>query len=189
MDNEMLGAAGDAADLPTVELHDEAGRSLKCYVERTMQIEGKEYLLLMPVDAPIEIFAWEEDEEDDEAEVMRDVEDDEIEEIFDTAKAVLAELNLTLKHTAYTLTVTGELPEPQEENVITLEMEEDEEDEFQRLTSFFYEEQEYDICTPYTPLLFFARRSAKGTPELLPPDDFHLMRSQLEDKLFDALDD
>jgi hypothetical protein len=194
MNNEILDTEGDAEDLPTVELQDEQGRSLQCYVEKTMQLDGKDYLLLLPVHAPIEIFAWEEDEEDEEEEALVDIEDDEVDEIFDTARAVLSELNLTLQRTAFTLTVSGELPEPQEDDVLTLDLsdegnEDEASEEFQLLTSFFYEEQEYAICTPYSPLLFFARLMPDGKPALLSPEDFHLVRSKLEEQLFEDLDE
>jgi hypothetical protein len=184
--------AGEEEDVPTIELTDEAGRSLLCYKERTLEVEGNEYLLLMPVDSPIEIFAWEEDEDDDEEEALVDIEDDEIDEVFDTAQAVLAEQELKLRRTAFTLTASGDLPDPAEEDVITLEVGDDENDsaaeQFQILCTFFYEEQEYAVCTPFEPLLFFARLNSDGTAELLSPEEFQSVRSQLEDQLFDELE-
>lgn len=184
---------GDEA-ISTVQLQDDAGRSLTCYVERTLEVDGKEYLLLMPVDSPIEIFAWEADEDDDEEEALVDVEDDEIDAIFSTAQAVLAEHDLKLQRTAYTLTASGELPDPAEDDVITLDLGEDDDpgqdasEQFQVLCTFFHEEQEYAVCTPFEPLLFFARKATNGKPELLTPDDFQQVRSQLEDQLFDELE-
>lgn len=177
------------SDIPTISLTDEAGRSLLCYVERSMEVESETYLLLMPVESPIEIFGW---EGDDEEETLVDVEDEEIDEIFSTARAVLAEQDLTLNRTALTLTVSGTLPESTEEQMITLDIGEDEADleseQFQELANFYYEEQEYSICTPIEPLLFFARVGADGKPELLSPEDFQLVKSQLEDKLFEDVD-
>lgn len=186
---------GDEDVSQTVELKDNDGRSLMCYVERTLEVEGTEYLLLMPVDSPIEIFAWEADEDDDEEEALVDVEEDEIDSIFATAQAVLAEHDLKLQRTAYTLTASGELPDPEEDDVITLDLGEDDDgqdpdasEQFQMLCSFFHEEQEYAVCTPFEPLLFFARKSTQGHPELLSPEDFQEVRSRLEDQLFDELE-
>lgn len=180
-------------DAPTISLTDEVGRSLLCYVEKSLEVEGKEYVLLLPVDAPIEIFAWEPDEEDDEEETLVDVEDEEIDDIFSTARAVLAEQDLTLSRSAVTLTVHGEIPDATEEDIITLDIGEDEgveteAEQFQLLANFYYEEQEYAICTPMEPLLFFARMNGEGQPSLLSPEEFQAVRQQLEDQLFDDME-
>jgi Protein of unknown function (DUF3727)/Protein of unknown function (DUF1292) len=189
---ENLGM-DEEADLPTVTLKDEAGRSLLCYVEKSLEVEGKDYVLLLPVDSPIEIFAWEPDEEDDEEETLVDVEEEELDEIFSTARAVLAEQDLTLNRTALTLTASGDIPLATEEDIITLDLGEDEgadmdSEQFQLLANFYHEEQEYAVCTPLDPLLFFARLTPEGQPELLSPEEFQAVRSQLEDQLFDEME-
>ncbi|NJL21428.1 MAG: DUF3727 domain-containing protein [Leptolyngbyaceae cyanobacterium SM1_3_5] len=181
------------SDAPTLTLTDEAGRSLVCYIEHSLEVEGQEYVLLLPVDAPVEIFAWEPDEEDDEAETLVDIEDEEIDEVFSTARAVMAEQDLTLSRTALTLTASGEIPPAEEDDIITLDIEDEgipeaESEQFQLLGNFFFEEQEYAICTPLDPLLFFARMDKAGKPELLSPAEFQAIRSQLEDQLFDELE-
>lgn len=192
-DNFETGREEMEGEIQTVSLTDEAGRSLLCYVEHSLEVDGKEYLLLLPVDAPIEIFAWESEEDEDEEEAsLIDLEESEIDEIFETAKAVLAEQELTLKRTAFTLTASGDLPEVNEEEVITLDVGDDENftdsEQFQRITYFYYKEQEYDICTPLDPLMFFARVSSDGEPKLLSPEEFQAVRSQLEEQLFDMLE-
>ncbi len=180
-------------DAQTVSLIDEDGRSLLCYVEQTINLKDKEYVLLLPVDAPVEIFAWAVEDEDDDEEMLMDIDEEELEEIFPTARAVLAEQDLILNHSALTLTASGDLPEVQEDDIISLDIEEGNGqlnlEQFQQLASFFYEEQEYVICTPLDPLLFFARLDDKGKPELLSPeefqdlvalDEFQEIRAQLE---------
>lgn len=190
-------------DAPTLNLIDEEGRSLLCYVERSLTVTGKEYVLLLPVDSPVEIFAWAADEEDDDAEMLIDIDDEELEEVFSTARAVLAEQDLILNRTALTLTASGELPEVSEEDIITLDIESDNEpsyEQFQQLAAFFHEEQEYVICSPLDPLLFFAQLNADGQPELvsleelqmlLELDEFKELRSQLElqAQLFEDVDE
>ena len=175
-----------------VTLTDEVGRSLNCYIEHSLEVEGSEYLLLLPVDAPVEIVVWNEDEEDEEEGDATLLEDDEVDSIFSDAQAVLAEQNLTLKRTAFTLTVAGELPPVNEDEMLTIEMEEDdvelEPEQFQLLASFYHEEQEYGIYTPLDPLLFFARRNKAGQPELLSPEEFKKVQPLLEELLFDELD-
>lgn len=178
-------------DAPIVTLTEEDGRSLLCYVEQSVDIDDTEYILLLPVDAPVEIFAWVPSEEDEDEEVLVDVEESTIDTIFETAKAVLAEQDLTLNRSALTLTVSGELPEPEEDDLITLDLEDDEGDDMsmeqlQFIASFFYEEQEYAIYTPLDPLLFFAQMTSNGTPKLLSPEEFQAVRPQLENVLFDV---
>ena len=179
----------------TVSLFDENGRSLECYVEHSLETDGITYLLLMPVDIPVVIISW--DSDDPEAEEVSAVmlEDDlEIAEIFANAKAVLAEHNLYLQHSAHTLTATGELPPIEEEQILTLNLNEDDDqneldtEELQLLASFYHSNQKYSIYTPLTPLLFFARYNTKGKLELVSPEE-EGFQPILEELLFEELDD
>jgi len=187
---------GEPAEYPVVTLNDEDGRTLDCYVEKSMDVDGAEFLLLLPVNLPVEVFVWETDEEaeeDEETEILVDVEDDNIDALFPSARAVLAELDLILERSAHTLTAAGDLPEADEEDCFSLDISEDEDEyavteEFQMLANFFHDGNQYTLCTPLEPLLFFATREADGSVELVEPEDFQRMRSQLEDKLFDVLD-
>ena len=178
----------------SVTLTDEAGRTLNCYIEHSLEVEGSEYLLLLPVDSPIEIVVWddEDDEEEDEAQATILEDEADIDLIFSDAQAVLAEQNLTLKRTAYTLTVSGELPPVNEDEILTIEVgendEEVESEEFQLLASFYHEDQEYGIYTPLDPLLFFAQKNQDGQPELLTPEQFQKVQPLLEELLFDELE-
>ncbi len=160
----------------SVTVTDEFGRSLACYIEHSFELNGENYVLLLPVDAPVEIFSWAEDDEDEEPIAIEDP--DEIDEIFETAKAVLEEQNLTLKRTAVTLTVSGELPELEDE----LESEEDEEEgyeELQLLASFYNEEQEYAIYTPLDPFFILARLDENGEPQLLSDEELEKLEPML----------
>ncbi|MFH7242168.1 MAG: DUF3727 domain-containing protein [Spirulina sp.] len=180
-----------AFDDSAVVLTDDSGRFLPCQVEQRFDLNGREYLLLLPLDPPIEIFVWQQEEED---EVLMDIEEEDIERIFPTAKAVLAEQNLVLQHTAITLTASGELPDVDEENCLTLELDEVDEtgepmaEEFQILATCFHDEQEYTLCTPVEPLLIFAYRTAEGTLDIVTPEEFQTIRGSLEEKLFDVLE-
>lgn len=174
----------------SVTLTDEAGRSLECFIERSLYVDEREYLLLLPVDSAVEIFAWHDDGEAEEAIPVED--DATIDEIFTTAEAVLAEQNLILKRTAYALTVAGELPAVEETELFTLEIEEEgtelEPEQLQLLASFYYKEQEYAIYTPLDPLLFFAQMNGSGKPELLSPEEFRKVQPLLEEQLFDEME-
>ncbi len=176
-------------DLEIITLSDEQGRTLDCYIENALETEDLTYMLLVPVDTPVMILAWDEEDESD-AILIEDSE--EIEEIFGNAKAVLAELNLHLKLTAHTLTVSGELPPLDDESVLSLEIESDsqtnsEPEELQFLASFTYEDEKYSIYTPLAPLLFLASYDELGKVELVSPDDQQL-QPILEELLFDELE-
>ena len=125
--------------------------------------------------------------------MLVDIEEDDIDQLFPTARAVLAELDLLLERSAHTLTAAGNLPAADEEDCFSLDISEEGDEhpvteEFQILANFFHEDSQYTLCTPLDPLLFFATRSADGEIELVEPEEFQKMRSQLEDKLFDVLD-
>ena len=176
----------------SITLTDAAGRSLNCYIEHSLEVEGSEYLLLLPVDSPVEIVVWDDEEDEDLADATLLEDDEEIDLVFSDAQAVLAEQNLTLKRTAFTLTVAGELPSVNEDDILTIEIEEDdvelEPEQFQLLASFYHEEQEYGIYTPLDPLLFFAQRNEACEPELLSPEEFKKVQPLLEELLFDELE-
>jgi hypothetical protein len=141
----------------------------------------------------VEIVVWDDEEDEDLADATLLEDDEEIDLVFSDAQAVLAEQNLTLKRTAFTLTVAGELPSVNEDDILTIEIEEDdvelEPEQFQLLASFYHEEQEYGIYTPLDPLLFFAQRNEAGEPELLSPEEFKKVQPLLEELLFDELDE
>ena len=162
----------------TLTIVDEDGRSLPCYIEQSLEADNMTYLLLVPVDIPVIIMSIKEDNHEELEAAMVDG-DEAIAQIFDNARAVLAEQNLDLHHTAYTLTATGELPPIEEDAVLTLdsgEAEEDfEEEELQSLCNFYHEDQKYGIYTPLTPLLFFARYDAENRLELVSPDRENLI--------------
>lgn len=177
-------------DTEIVTLTDEAERSLECYVDHSLIIEESTYILLQPIDSPISIIAWDKGEDASEATLLEN--EAEIGEIFPDAKAVLAEQNLTLKHTAYTLTVAGELPPVDEGEILALEVEESgsdlEPEEFQFLASFFNQEEEYTIYTPLVPLLFFARETQTDQLELLSAEEYKKVQPLLEDLLFNEVE-
>jgi len=165
-------------------LTDEQNRTLDCYVEHTLNVDEQEYVLLLPVDSPIEIFAYGDDEE---AFLVED--DDILEEIFSNAEAVLQEHDLVLKNTAYALTVAGELPPEDESKICTLKMDNSEEDQLLEIATFSHNDQQYAIYTPLDPLLFFARINKNGEPELLSPEEFSKFQPLLEEFLFDEFDE
>jgi len=180
--------------VPTVTLTDDAGRSLTCYVEHSLSLADQEYLLLLPVDTPVEIFTWKENQEDEDPIPVEN--EAEIKTIFALAKAVLAEHNLTLKDTAVSLTAAGEIPELGEEegdirNGAGPHLDDENNEELQFLASFYYQEQEYSIYIPLDPLLILTQVGPDGKPHLLSEEEMRQlepMLPMLEDQLFDALE-
>lgn len=177
-------------DAPTVWLKDEAGRSLFCYLEHTLEIEGQSYGLLQPVDAPVMIFAWPEDESEEPFTIE---EEEELQELLPTARAVLSEQNLTLLETAVTLTVEGDLPDIDDED----EAEgnslngssgfDDESEEFQLLAQFFHKDQEYGVYTPLEAFVFVVRLE-NGEPKLLSPEAFAELEPLLDEAVAREVD-
>lgn len=185
----------DSDEAEFVTLIDDEGRSLECYIENALETDDNTYLLLMPVDIPAVIIAWngEEDYEEDFAEAILLEDTEEIATIFADAKAVLAEQDLSLQNTAFTLTIKGELPPLEEDAILTLELDGEERsepldaEELQFLASFYHQEQKYSIYTPVAPLLFLAKSTPNGDLELVSPEDEDI-NPILEDLLFEELD-
>lgn len=181
-------------------LKDEFGRSLPCYVEHNFEAEGQRYVVLLPVDVPVEIFAWRESGDEEELVTINN-EAPEIDEIFPLAKAVLAEQNLTLMRTALSLTASGEMPDIDEEESSKYEEatieelgEEDDYEELQWLATFYKEEQEYSIYAPLDPLFVVARQVEEGEAKLLSDEEKSKLEPMLptleeliQDHLFDEL--
>ncbi|NEP04823.1 MAG: DUF3727 domain-containing protein [Okeania sp. SIO2C2] len=169
-----------------VTLTDEAERSLCCTVEYSMELDNQEYVMLLPVDLPIEIFTWAQGDLDQASIPVGD--EMEIDRIFDTAKVVLEEQNLTLQRTAITLTVTGELPEWDEDELDEVDENDEEGEYYEELATFLYKDQKYAIYTPLDPFLIPARKSNDGKLELLSEEEFQeiqpMVQSMLEDQLF-----
>lgn len=176
-------------DVETVTLTDDVGRTIDCSIEHSVEIEGKDYVLLLPVDSPVEIFAWQESGEDEEAVPVEDPSD--IDRLFPIAKAVLEEQNLTLKRTAVTLTVEGELPELDDEENLLEDGDEDDQEELQFLASFYYEEQEFGIYAPLDPFFILAHMDANDRPQLLSPEELEKIEPllpMLEEQLLDQFE-
>lgn len=171
-----------------ITLTDEAGKTLPCNIEDTIAVDDVEYFLLQPIDNSVQIFAWEEGDEEDE-EVLIDIEEDELESVFTTAQAVLAEQNLKLKRTAYTLTVEGELPEFDEDEVFTVDIDDENFEEYQEIARFLHDDQAYSIFTALDPLMFFAKLNEAGKYILLSQEELEMIQPYIEEHMIDEEED
>jgi hypothetical protein len=148
-----------SGDVPTVLVKDYAGREILCFLEHLIPLDGQEYALLTPVDTPVCLvrMAQGEGEKDEVIESLEGAEP-----ILSVADVVLQEHDLTLVRSAVTLTVSGELDEPDPDELeedIDEEMEDadEETDLYELLIQFRANEREYGLYIPLDPFFVVAR--------------------------------
>ncbi len=177
----MSDAITGSGEVPTVVVKDDQGRELLCFLEQLIPLDGQDYALLTPVDTPVCLFRLSDDEE---PELMDPT--DASEPVLSTAEVVLQEHELNLVRSAVTLTVAGELDEPDPED-LDLEGEEDEEDDaetYELLVSFLVAEQEYGLYIPLDPFFVVARLD-NGHAVLVEGDEFERVQPRIEAELDD----
>ena len=177
----MSDAITGSGEVPTVVVKDDQGRELLCFLEQLIPLDGQDYALLTPVDTPVCLFRLSDDEE---PELMDPT--DASEPVLSTAEVVLQEHELNLVRSAVTLTVAGELDEPDPED-LDLEGEEDDEDDaetYELLVSFLVAEQEYGLYIPLDPF-FVVARLENGNAQLVEGDEFERVQPRIEAELDD----
>lgn len=80
-------------------------RVIECFIDREVEVNGKMYATLMPADTPVILAGYQ--MVNGTEQLVPILEDDEIDKLFDTASAVLAEVDLMLSRSAVVLTVEG----------------------------------------------------------------------------------
>lgn len=149
-------SSNGSGDVPTVLVRDGQGRQLLCFLEQLIPLDGHDYGLLTPVDTPVCLvrIAGDDDEEDEVIEEL-----DGAEQILSVAEVVLQEHELTLVRSAVTLTVSGELEEPdQDELDEEIDGEDDDDtDLYEMLIQFRAEGQDYGLFIPLDPFFVVAR--------------------------------
>mmetsp|Transcript_51647 Transcript_51647/g.121236 ORF Transcript_51647/g.121236 Transcript_51647/m.121236 type:complete len:445 (-) Transcript_51647:89-1423(-) len=80
-------------------------RVIECFVDREMEVDGKKYATLLPVDTPVILAGY--TEVNGTNQLVPVLEDGSIDKLFPTASAVLAEMDLSLSRSAVVLTVEG----------------------------------------------------------------------------------
>ena len=163
------------ADVPTVLVHDSRGRQLLCFLEQLIPLDGHDYVLLTPVDTPVCLFRLDDDEDPELIDTI-----DATEPILSVADVVLQEHDLTLVRSAVTLTVSGELDEPEE-----LDDDEDPDDDsetYELLVSFLVDEREYGLYIPLDPFFVVARMDGNGAV-LVEGEEFERVQPRIEAEL------
>ena len=164
------------ADVPTVLVQDSHGRQLLCFLEQLIPLDGHDYVLLTPVDTPVCLFRLEDDEEPELIDTI-----DATEPILSVADVVLQEHDLTLVRSAVTLTVSGELDEP-EPDELDDEDDDDDSETYELLVSFLADEQEYGLYIPLDPFFVVARMEGGGAV-LVEGEEFERVQPRIEAEL------
>ena len=168
-----------SGDVPTVNVKDGQGQELLCFLEQLIPLDGNDYALLTPVDTPVCLFRL---SDEDEPELIEPASASE--PVLSTAEVVLQEHELTLVRSAVTLTVAGELDEPDPEE-LELDDEDDEDDDaetYELLVSFLVAEQEYGLYIPLDPF-FVVARMENGHAQLVQGDEFERVQPRIEAEL------
>jgi hypothetical protein len=179
-------------DMPTLMVRDSQGRQLLCFLEQLIPLDGRDYALLTPVDTAVTVVRLPADEQEEPEEI---VDWQERGPILEVAEAVLQEHNLTLVHSAATLTVTGDFEDPDleeeedgEEQIEEGEAIEDDGDGsgelFESLLDrpFFVGEEQYDLFVPLDP--FFVVAALEGQDaRLVEGEEFDRIQPRLEAEL------
>ena len=175
-----------AGEVPTVLVRDGEGRQLLCFLEQLIPLDGNDYALLTPFDTPVCLVKIAADEDSDD-EVIDEL--DGAEPILSVAEVVLQEHDLTLVRSAVTLTVSGELEEPDPEELeeeiaeeIAEEAEDDESDLYEMLIQFRAEGQEYGLFIPLDPF-FVVARMQNGEGILVEGEEFERVQPRIEAEL------
>ena len=162
--------------VPTLLVKDSKGNSLLCFLEQIVPIEGFEYALLTPVDTPVSLFQLQDGADPQLIETI-----EKSEPILEVADVVLQEYDLKLIRSALTLTVTGELEEPDPEELEDEEVNDDLET-YELLVNFKLEEKEYGLYIPLDP--FFIVGKIQGAEALLlEGEEFDRIQTKIEKEL------
>ena len=174
-------SSNGSGDVPTVLVRDASGRQLLCFLEQLIPLDGHDYALLTPVDTPVCLVKIAADDDGDD-EVIEEL--DGAGAILSVADVVLQEHDLTLVRSAVTLTVSGELEEPDPEELEEELDEEDDEDSdlYEMLIQFRHNDHEYGLFIPLDPF-FVVARMVNGEGVLVEGEEFERVQPRIEAEL------
>ena len=167
---------GNGGEVPTILVRDSQGSALLCFLEQLIPINGIDYGLFTPVDTPVSLFRL---SDEGDPELIEKISSSE--PILQVADVVLQEHELTLIRSAVTLTVTGELDEPEPEELEELE-EDDDSETYELLVSFKAEETEYGLYIPLDPF-FVVAKMKEGEANLIEGEEFDKIQPLIEAEL------
>ena len=163
-------------EVPTLLVKDSQGSDLLCFLEQVVPLEGNEYALLTPVDTPVSLFQLIDDQDPKLIETI-----EKNEPILEVADVVLQEHDLRLVRSAITLTVSGELDEPEPEEIEEEDIDEESET-YELLVNFRVDENEYGLYIPLDPF-FIVGKLEDGEVKLVEGEEFDKIQSGIEAEL------
>ena len=163
-------------EVPTLLVKDSQGSDLLCFLEQVVPLEGNEYALLTPVDTPVSLFQLIDDQDPKLIETI-----EKNEPILEVADVVLQEHDLKLVRSAITLTVSGELDEPEPEEIEEEDID-DESETYELLVNFRVESNEYGLYIPLDPF-FIVGKLEDGEVKLVEGEEFDKIQSGIEAEL------
>ena len=163
-------------EVPTLLVKDSQGSDLLCFLEQVVPLEGNEYALLTPVDTPVSLFQLIDDQD---PKLIETIEKNEA--ILEVADVVLQEHDLRLVRSAITLTVSGELDEPEPEEIEEEDID-DESETYELLVNFRVESNEYGLYIPLDPF-FIVGKLEDGEVKLVEGEEFDKIQSGIEAEL------
>ena len=163
-------------EVPTLLVKDSQGSELLCFLEQVVPLEGNEYALLTPVDTPVSLFQL---IDDHDPKLIETIEKNE--PILEVADVVLQEHDLRLVRSAITLTVSGELDEPEPEEIEEEDID-DESETYELLVNFRVENNEYGLYIPLDPF-FIVGKLEDGEVKLVEGEEFDKIQSGIEAEL------
>ncbi|MFM1811634.1 MAG: hypothetical protein RLZZ336_572 [Cyanobacteriota bacterium] len=171
------GPGDSSSDVPTVLVRDRHGRQLLCFLEQLIPLDGNDYALLTPVDTPVCLFRLDDDADPEPIDTV-----EASEPILSVADVVLQEHDLTLVRSAVTLTVSGELDEPDPEDLDDEEEADDDTETYELLVSFLADDQDYGLYIPLDPFFVVARMEG-GEAVLVEGEEFERVQPRIEAEL------
>ena len=163
-------------EVPTLLVKDSQGSDLLCFLEQVVPLEGNEYALLTPVDTPVSLFQLIDDQDPKLIETI-----EKNEPILEVADVVLQEHDLRLVRSAITLTVSGELDEPEPEEIEEEDID-DESETYELLVNFRVKSNEYGLYIPLDPF-FIVGKLEDGEVKLVEGEEFDKIQSGIEAEL------
>ena len=163
-------------EVPTLLVKDSQGSDLLCFLEQVVPLEGNEYALLTPVDTPVSLFQLIDDQDPKLIETI-----EKNEPILEVADVVLQEHDLRLVRSAITLTVSGELDEPEPEEIEEEDID-DESETYELLVNFRVDNNEYGLYIPLDPF-FIVGKLEDGEVTIVEGEEFDKIQSGIEAEL------
>ena len=171
-----MSSTNKNGEVPTLLVKDSQGSDLLCFLEQVVPLEDNEYALLTPVDTPVSLFQLIDDQDPKLIETI-----EKNEPILEVADVVLQEHDLRLVRSAITLTVSGELDEPEPEEIEEEDID-DESETYELLVNFRVDNNEYGLYIPLDPF-FIVGKLEDGEVKLVEGEEFDKIQSGIEAEL------